>query len=370
MITDDLPDPFDQLVSFGQRPDSHIRPVLLRVLVDMFVNKPHHRPSDLQQFEEMMAHLLDEADDEARLAVADQLSKHAQTPRSLLDRFVAQRGTIAAKVLAYAGMDSRALNAAAIFGTTAMAQAVARRHDIDVSVVRNLAERPENEVLCALIDNEAAPIDRSLFRYLARRAQDEPQLAGRLLERGGPGETVSLFLSAGRQQRADLIASARRQDLGTLGRPGPAPVPVEMLAAIERAASAPGLEGLDVALAAALTCTMAEVGRLMDDPHGEPLAIALAALGISEQAAARIFILGDPVIGHSYEKVKALVGIVATVSPRAANKLLNAMLGRSTDAPRRSIPADTSEPVRRPDGRPAARHVETVPGARRVNGAG
>ena len=370
MITDDLPDPFDQLVSFGRRPDAQIRPVLLRVLVDMFVSKPQHRLSDLQQFEEMMAHLLDEADDEARLAVAQQLVRHAQTPQSLLDRFVAERGTIAAKVLAHAGMEARALNAAAIFGTTAMAQAVARRHDIDASVVRSLAERPEQEVLCALVENRAAPIDRSLFRYLARRANDHADLAARLIERGGSGENVSLFLSAGRMQRADMIASARRQDLGTIGRQGPASLPVQIVAAIERAGSAPGLEGLDTALAAALQCTMPEVNRIMDDPHGEPLAVALAALGISSEVAARIFIFGDPAIGHSYSKVRSLVAIVETVSPRAADKLLSSMLGRSSEPIRRvSQSAEESSGIRR-TGQPVRREPAIAAPARRVNGTG
>lgn len=335
MITGEFPDSFKQLVAFGQRPDVKIRPVLLRVLVDMFVTRSHHSLTDLRQFEEMMAHLLDDADDETRLVVAEQLSKHPLTPRPLLERFVAERGAIAAKVLAHAGMDNRALNAAAVFGTAVMAEAVARRSDLDLNIVRSIAERPEETVLCALVENAAAPIERSLFRYLARRAQSHPALAASLLQRGGTGEAVTLFFSAAPAQRATLIATARRQDLGLTGRT-PISSSAEMLAAIERAAMAPGLEGLDITLGAALQCTPAEVHRIMDDPHGEPAALALAALGVSPQVAARIFILGNTAISRSYLKVRRLVAITETVSPRAAYQLVAAMLGRSAEVPRRT----------------------------------
>lgn len=336
MVSADLPDPLEQLIVFGQRSDAKIRPVLLRVLVDMFVSKPNHGPAELQQFEEIMVHLLDDADDETRLAVAEQLSKHPLTPRALLDRFVAERSGIAAKVLAHAGLDPRTLSAAAVFGTALMAEAVARRPDIDAAVVRSLAERPEIEVLCALVENKAAPVDRPLLRYLARRAQSHPQLAARLLERGDTAETVSLFLVAGRAQRAELIAGARRQDLGSASRPAIFQSSPETLAAIRRAANVPGLDGLDVTLAGALQCTAEKVARLVDDAQGEPLALILAALGVPSEVAARIFILGDPTIGRSYSKVRRLVDIVATVPARAASKLVAAMIGRSTEEPRRS----------------------------------
>lgn len=370
MVTADLPDPFEQLVAFGHRPDAKIRPVLLRVLVDLFVSKTHHSAAELQQFEEMMAHLLDEADEETRLSVAGALSKHPLTPPSLLERFVAQRNEVAAKVLAEASMDRRALNAAAVFGTAVMAQAVARRRDIDATVIRNLAERPETDVLCALVENRAAPIDRALLRYLARRSQVHPELAARLLERGDTGETVSLFMAAGRTQRADLIAAARRQDLGATGAPLPFTASPRTMAAIERAALTIGLDGLDAALATALGCTSREITRIIDDPHGEPLALALAALGVPAEVAARIFILGQTGIGHSYAKVRRLVEIVQTVSPRAAGRLIATMLGRSEEPVRRATGNETFEPVRRGESVHVKREVAAKPAARKFNWGG
>ena len=55
---DDLRQSLERLVKLGQTPDVDIRPVLLRVLVDLFVCKVQHAQADLDQFEDMMQHLL------------------------------------------------------------------------------------------------------------------------------------------------------------------------------------------------------------------------------------------------------------------------------------------------------------------------
>ena len=358
MITGDLPDSFEQLVTFGKQRDVKIRPVLLRVLVDMFVGKSHHGAAELRQFEEMMDHLLDDADDETRLAVAAKLSLDPNTPVGLLHRFVAERGAIAAKVLSSSRLDAASLRAAAVFGTEAMAVAVAGRSDLDPITLRCLAERPEGDVVLALVRNRAAPLDRALWRLLAHRAQLIQGLTIALIARkGDAAETQGLFFSAPPSARATMIAAARRHDLGVSGRGAHPVVPAETLASIDCAAMARGLEGLDLALGVALGLTSDEVHRLLDDPYGEPLALALAAAGISTELAARIFILGDPRVGHSFARVRALVGIVETVSARAAWKLVAGMLDRAAESPRRPSPLPPPEPqVRR--GEPEPRRAE------------
>jgi uncharacterized protein (DUF2336 family) len=264
------------------------------------------------------------------------------TPKRLLRRLIAERGEIASKVLAHAALDSQTLNAAAVLGTSEMALAVAQRDNIDASVARGLAERPEIDVLCALVDNPTAPVDASLHRYLVRRARDNEELAAKLIKRGGdPADSSALFLSASREQRIEIIAAIRRHDLGIAVRADPVQGAAEALAQIERAVLLPGRDGLDTALGIALGLSTSDADRLIDDRGGEPLAIALAALGASPELAARIFILRDPAIGHSYPRVKALVGIVETVSPRAARRLVAAMTGTPAPIARRQTSLQT-----------------------------
>src|SRR5260370_32710971 len=168
---DDLRRSLESLAALGQTPDVNIRPVLLRVLVDLFVRKTYHSPAETLQFEDITQRLLDEADDETRLIVADKLSRHPATPPALVDRFLAERGLMASRVLEHAAVAPDMLLAAASWGTPEMAAAVARRTDLDVPVSRALAERPEREILLALAENQAMPLDRPLVQYLVRRAR-------------------------------------------------------------------------------------------------------------------------------------------------------------------------------------------------------
>ena len=336
MVTDDLPTAFDQLASFGRAPDVAIRPVLLRVMVDMFANKPHHAAVEIRQFEEILSHILGDADPETRLAVAEKLSRHPQTPRSLLERLLADRDAAATTVVALAALDSPALGVAAVLGTTEVARAAAERPDLDPETVRKLAERPEAAVLHALAGNPAAPISATVLRYLARRARNDNVLAAKLLARpGAQPDAASLFLSASRDQRHLMIADARRRDLGATSRSVSAQVSPDALSAIERAARHAGLEGLDIALTSALGLSSLEVERILDDTGGEPLALVLAAIGVPLETAGRVFLLGDPALAPSYQRLKALLAIVETVSPRTALRLVLGMLGRSPDMPRR-----------------------------------
>ena len=328
MITDDLPAALDRLVALGQNRDVNIRPVLLRVLVDMFVTKPTHASQDLLQFEEIASRLLDEADPAARLIVADKLAHHPLTPKRLLKRFVADRGAVAATVLAHGSLDPSSLQAAAAFGNVEMAVAVAHRADLTPSIVQSLAERPEPEIVLALADNAAVTLDLSTQRYLIRRGREDESLAAALLQRPiDPVETSPLFLHATRAQRREILAAVRRQDLGLTIRPEPVPNAREALLQIERSVRLPSLEGLDIALCRALGFSQADVDHVLDDPDGEPLAVALAALGATPDLAARIFILGNPVIGHAYQAVRRLVDIVDTLSTRAARRLTGAITG-------------------------------------------
>ena len=367
MLTDNLPATLDRLVDLGRTPDVNIRPVLLRVLVDLFVSRPSHSDDAVRQFDEMVSRLLDDADDDARLIVAGKLANHPQTPAHLLKKLIAERGAVADTVLSRATLDSHTLQAAAVLGTAAMAAAVAQRQDLDAATVRALAERPEGEVVTTLADNATAPIDIGLQRYLVRRARDNAALAARMLKRGGdPLELAALFMTADREGRAAILLALRRQELG---RPPAEPVAGADTARqqIERIALRPGQDGLDLVLCQALGLPSPLVERIVEDSGGEPLAVALAALGVSPELAARVFILGNPAIGRSYPRVRSLVGLVETLPVGAARRILASLSGDAVPTrrtPRVETTAERSRPMTAAAIRPGA-PVE-VPAARKA----
>lgn len=364
MLPDNLPEALERLVSLGATPEVNIRPVLLRVLVDLFVSRPSHGEEAVRQFEEIAMRLLDDAEPAAHLIVATKLAGHPQAPKTMLHRLIAQRGDVAVTVLARAELEAPALQAAAALGTTAMAEAVAGRPNLDPVTLRALADRPEPAVLTKLAGNPASVSDEGTYRYLVRRARDRHGVAQRLLDQGGdPIHQAALFMSATRDQRAAILLALRRHDLA-LPRSAPVPGGPEACEKLARVVLRPGMDGLDLILCQALDLPAPLAEQIVDDPGGEPMAVALAALGASPELAARLFILGPPVIGHSYVAVKALAGLVETVSPGAARRLVDSIRGDGSAVVRRRAvrsEGERSEPVTRRAESPAAVITPAVP---------
>ena len=370
---DDLRRSLERLVALGQTPDVNIRPVLLRVLVDLFVRKAHHAPDELAQFEEIAHRLLEEVDADTRLIVAEKLARCPRSPRSFIDRFLADGGLAASVVVAHADLEHKVLLKAASWGSSEMAAAVARRTDLGLEISRSLAERPERDVLLALCANPTAPLDRPLTQYIVRRARGDEELSRLLLARSATSaDFAPLFLLANAEQRAAIILSARRDDLGPEStRPRLSADQTAALSRVERSILSSDQDSFEDALAAGLNISVSEADRIIDDPHGEPLAIALAALGASPEFAARVFILSGPAIGYSVMAVRSLIALVESLSMRTAGRLIAAMTSTPVQALRSKKaqnPEVASARRRAPaESKPAQLNVQPIP--RRKSGS-
>lgn len=240
-----------------------------------------------------------------------------------------------------------------------MAVAVAGRPDLSPDTVASLVDRPEPEILLAVAENALAPVGLDAFRYMVRRARGDDALARALLRREAfDTERAPLFLVADSAQRTAIILTARREDLGPeIRRVRLTEDEAAALARVERAVMAPGRDGFDEALALALSIRLDDAWRLIDDPKGEPLALALAAIGASAEVAARVFILSGPAIGHSVMAVRRLTALVEGMPRHTAARLIAAM----TQASARSHCRSTSDEGQRPrgqDGRSLPRQQE------------
>ena len=195
------------------------------------------------------------------------------------------------------------------------------------------------------------------FRYLVRRARGDEVLGRILLVREGhPADRAPLFLLANAEQRSAILLAARREDFGPeMDRPRLSAEEAVALARVERTILSPDRDGFDVALADALGSRLDDIWRLIDDPRGEPLALALAAIGAPTELAARVFILSGPAIGHSVMAVRNLTALVESMPRRTAARLVAAMTHAALRAPRGSEPEPASRGRREEDGRSLAR---------------
>jgi hypothetical protein len=78
--------PLDSLVDLACRDGVDIRPTLLRVLTDLYVQKPAHSAEEETQYVELARGLIDTVDAATLAVVADKLSTYPAAPAAILSR--------------------------------------------------------------------------------------------------------------------------------------------------------------------------------------------------------------------------------------------------------------------------------------------
>src|SRR3979490_2353582 len=76
---------FDGLMTLSRREGVDIRPTLLRVLTDLYVQASAHSADEERQFVELTSRLIDQVDDATRAAVRARLAIYPGTPVEILD---------------------------------------------------------------------------------------------------------------------------------------------------------------------------------------------------------------------------------------------------------------------------------------------
>lgn len=78
--------PLDGLVDLACRDGVDVRPTLLRVITDLYVQKPTHSADEVTQYVELALGLIDTVDEPTRAAIATSLSGYAGAPPAVLAR--------------------------------------------------------------------------------------------------------------------------------------------------------------------------------------------------------------------------------------------------------------------------------------------
>src|SRR5438105_11297337 len=77
---------FDGLMTLSRREGVDIRPTLLRVLTDLYVQSDAHSGEEERQFVELTSRLIDEVDEATRSAVRTRLASYPGTPVEILGK--------------------------------------------------------------------------------------------------------------------------------------------------------------------------------------------------------------------------------------------------------------------------------------------
>ena len=321
------------LVELARRDRVELRPVLLRVLTDLYVQEAVHGPAERARYAELACRFLDNADLATRTIVAERLASYPGTPPAVAGKLAHDEISVANPLLRRSTALSEAeLHSILDHRGIAHAIAIAARENLPASVAQRLRETGMVRAIPAIVPARAAPeMNPGVTIALARR-----YFATNARERRLIVAAIACCPPVDHEERLRRLDRSFNDRLERAALRHRAP---EFTTLLRDHAGMPG----DVA------------ERVVSDPSGEPLAAICRALDMPFDMASRILLFLNPAIGGSVQQVLGLASSYDEMRPASARRLAAAWcgLGASLRTPRAVWTRRASERI---DPRPAARH--------------
>jgi len=266
---------FDGLMTLSRREGVDIRPTLLRVLTDLYVQASAHSADEERQFVELTSRLIDQVDDATRSAVRARLAVYPATPFEIMNKLGLRRSQ-PGQVLPVAP---------AIPAAPSEAPAARAPTEAQLRMASSLAMRP----------NDAAEIS-------------------------------DLFFSANAGERALILHNLNETPLKASARI-PAARAKRAIETLEMAAFAEDTENFAREIGEALILPARIATQVVNDQGGEPLACAARALDMPSAAFQRVLIFLNPEFGSSVHNVYRLSRLYDRLTERSALVMLAAWRG-------------------------------------------
>ncbi len=251
----------------SRREGVDIRPTLLRVLTDLYVQANAHSVDEERQFVELTSRLIDQVDDATRAAVRGRLAIYPGTPAEVLRKLGLKPSGPDQRVSA-AGEISAALSAAPTEAQLRMAS--------------NLSMQPKDTA-----------------------------------------EINEMFVRAGASERALILHNLHDTPLRASARI-PAARAARAIETLEMAAFAADVENFTLELGETLILPSRVAAQVVNDPGGEPLACAAKALDMPSAVFQRVLLFLNPEFGSSVNAVYRLSRLYDRFSERSALIMLAA----------------------------------------------
>jgi hypothetical protein len=254
------------LLVLGERAEVDIRPTLLRVLTDLYMQKPVHSHAEAEHYTELALRLIDSVDEPTRQLIRARLDSYPSAPTAVTARLAA---------LAIPPRPAPHASPARVLLRPATA----------AEPVRPLPARPMRV---------AAPTAAELTEQFFEAAPEERRL-------------ILLNLH---------LACAPRPPRGRL------PDASGIVSRIETAVLQRNFDETIWQLERALELGRATARRIVQDDSGEPFLVAAKVIGIPTHVLHRILLFLNPVIGRSVQRVYELAALYDEVDPLTAERLL------------------------------------------------
>jgi Uncharacterised protein conserved in bacteria (DUF2336) len=274
----------DDLVDLGHTDGIDMRPTLLRVLTDLYLQRPTHTLEDERYFTELALRLIDATDVSARAALAARLATYPSAPRAVVERLARDVIEVAAPLLTQSSALTPADLAAIAkdFGS-AHANVIAARSAAASTPARSRSARQVSLAAaeaCELSElfYAAAPSERRLILVNLEYSTITPALPFCGLQRSD----IWRLESAALQHRTETVTRELVQPLGV---------------------------------------TRPQARRIVNDGSGEPIVVAAKALNIPADVLQRMLLFMNPAVGQSVDRAYRLAELYHEMSVDAARRM-------------------------------------------------
>lgn len=325
--------------------------VSLRVKADLLMTTAQPALEDLAIFSEMATGLVPGIDEATAVILARKLAGWRHAPDAVLAALKARGGAVLAALLRH-GMPVTPVEAEAFAADpdAKLAGALAERPDLSATAILILVERGDRAIDVSLMGNTAIDLPRAALDLLVSRSRQDAGYVQPLLARRdlSSAELAPLFLFAAPQRRLAMLDSLAALDSLSPAERRPSVAPDIFTGWLAMAAS--DRAGAFQALANHLGGGPALALAIEGDHTRDLAALALTAAGLSVEDATRFLIrLGDDA-AHSVERIFAVVGLMRSVRPSVALRLVMQVSGSPMPSSGRK---GQHQPVMDPSGTPA-----------------
>ena len=338
----EIPSLFDGFPEIGLRGGVDMRPTLIRVLTDLYVQKLKHTEDEERHYTELALRLLDAVDAATRATVATRLARHLSPPLRVAQYLVNDLPDIAAPLRGHAVFRKAA--AATPSEPQPIAEPVLEIAPPIVPVQQD-AEVAE----ASLTKSAAPPVTEDCSEPVSEKPLTETR---HTLSPAVASELNTLFFVATEEERRLILLNLHIAAPLSAGEVEIAREPM-VSQKLEAAALGSYREDLAKQFALALRIPREQAGRITRDNFGEPMVVAVKALGVPRDVFHRILMFANPTVGHSVERVQALAALFDELPLPAAE----AMVAIWQALPKSERTAGKHQPLHWDDQGSRARHA-------------
>jgi hypothetical protein len=256
---------FEDFAGLVRHNGADMKPMLLRVLTDFYIQKPVHTDLEDKHFTELALRLIDEVDADIRAVTADRLKAHGAAPAIVMERLL--------RTDALKKPESNTVEVKAAAPLSAPAMKPRESHATPADADRAAAAHFSDMFFAADSDGRKA-----------------------ILQQLESGTALPSTLT-----RADAAAAVARLDAAALkGRP------FEFVREIEQTLGVPRVYS----------------EKIVTDSSGEAMLVVAKALDMPSDVLQRILLLVNPAIGMSVRRVFDLSALYEDLAPQSALRLI------------------------------------------------